>query len=96
MAKIERFVRGGRTLLIQELTKAITSWREQVAEYEQMGKTDQSWKELAQRDQYRMGTLEGMLDWARSTSDPGRVDDMQPVQHDRSDNHLCSAETATI
>jgi hypothetical protein len=30
IAKIERFVRGDRTLLIQELTKAIASWREKL------------------------------------------------------------------
>jgi hypothetical protein len=96
IAKIERFVRGDRTLLIQELTEAIASWRGQVAEYEEMGKTDQYWKELAQRDGQRMGTLEAMLDWARSTSDPARVDDIQPVQHDCSDNYLPPAETATI
>jgi hypothetical protein len=64
IAKIERFVRGDRTLLIHELTKAVASWREQVAEYEEMGKTDEYWKELAERDRHRMGTLEGMLDWA--------------------------------
>jgi hypothetical protein len=95
-AKIERFVRGDRTLLIQELTTAIASWREQIAEYEEMGKTDGYWKELAERDRHRMGTLEGMLDWARSTSDPERVDDIQPVQHHASVNVLPSAEIATV
>jgi hypothetical protein len=80
IAKIERFVWGDRTLLIQELTKAIASWREQVAEYQEMGKTDQYWKELAERDRQRMGTLEGMLEWARSSSNSEDVDDSQPVK----------------
>ena len=80
IAKIERFVRGDRTLLVQELKKALALWREQVAEYEEMGKTDDYWRELAARNRQRMGTLEGMLDWARSTSDPESVDDMQAVQ----------------
>ena len=96
IAKIERFVLGDRTLLIEELTKAIASWREQVAEYEEMGKTDLYWKELAERDRQRMGRLEGMLDWARTTSVPAPVDDIQPVPHNGSDNQLCSADVATI
>ena len=86
IAKIERFVSGDRTLLIQQLTTAIASWREQVAEYEEMGKTDQYWKELAERDRQRMGTLEGMLFWARSTSGPASVDDIQAIQRDISVN----------
>ena len=80
IAKIERFVRGDRILLIQELTKAIASWREQVAEYEEMGKTDDYWRELAVRNRQRLGILEDMLDWARSTSNSEDVDDNQPVQ----------------
>jgi len=72
-AKIERFVRGDRTLLIQELSHTVSSWREQVAEYEQMGKTDPYWKRVAERDRHRISTLETMLDWARSTSQPERV-----------------------
>jgi hypothetical protein len=80
MAKIERFVRGDRTLLIQELKKAIASWREQVAEYEEMGKTDNYWRELAERNRQRMDILEGMLEWARSTSTSEDVNDGQSVQ----------------
>ncbi len=95
IAKIERFVRGDRTLLIQELTKAIASWREQVAEYEEMGKTDQYWKELAERDRHRTGTLEDMLHWARSASGPGRADDIEPARHDASVNVLRLAKTVT-
>jgi hypothetical protein len=66
IAKIAQFVRGDPTLIIQELTKAISAWREQVAEYQEMGKTDQYWKELAKLDRQCLNTLEGMLSWARS------------------------------
>jgi hypothetical protein len=93
-AKIERFVSGDRTLLIQELTTAIASWCEQVAEYQEMGKTDEYWRELAERNRQRMGTLEGMLEWARTNSDPKRVDDIQ--QDDASVDVLPSANTATV
>ena len=78
-ATIDRFVRGDRTLLIEELTTAIVSWREQVAEYEEMGKTDEYWNQLAERNRHRMRTLEGMLDWARTNSDQKRVDDIQQL-----------------
>jgi hypothetical protein len=78
IAKIGRFVRGDRTLLIQELKKAIASWREQVAEYQEMGKTDDYWRELAERNRQRRGILEGMLEWARSTSNSEDVDESQP------------------
>ena len=71
-------MQGDRTLLIQELTKAIASWREQVAEYEEMGKTDDYWRELAARNRQRMGTLEGMLEWATSNAED--VDDSQLLQ----------------
>lgn len=80
IAKIERFVRGDRTLLIQELTKATVFWREQVAEYEEMGKTDNYWRELTVRNRQRLDILEGMLEWARLTSNPENVADGQPVQ----------------
>jgi hypothetical protein len=36
--KIEQFVRGDRKLLIEDLTNTITSWSEQIAEYEEKGK----------------------------------------------------------
>ena len=61
IAKIERFVRGDRTLLIQELKKAIASWREQVAEYEEMGKTDDYWRELAGCNRRRMASSKAGL-----------------------------------
>ena len=80
IAKIERFVRGDRTLLIQELTKATAFWRDQVAEYEEMGKTDDYWRELAGRNRQRMDILEGMLEWARLNSNSENVDGGQPAQ----------------
>jgi hypothetical protein len=80
IAKIERFVRGDRTLLIQELTKVTAFWRKQVAEYEEMGKTDDYWRELGVRNRQRMDILEGMHEWARLTSNSDNVDDSQPVQ----------------
>lgn len=77
-AKIERFVLGDRTLLIEELTKAIALRREQVAEYDEMGKTDHYWKQLAERDHERLSILEAMLEWAQSTSSPTLVDGTKP------------------
>jgi hypothetical protein len=45
-----------------------------------MGKTDDYWRELAERNRQRMGILEGMLEWARSTSNSEDVDDSQLVR----------------
>lgn len=51
-----------------------------VTEYDEMGKTDDYWKRIAERDRQRLGTLQAMLGWASSTSDPQLVDDIQTVR----------------
>jgi hypothetical protein len=66
-AKIERFARGDRTLLIEDLTKTIAWWSEQIAEYEERGKTDEYWKRVAERDRHGIRTLKEMLHWAHAT-----------------------------
>jgi hypothetical protein len=70
IAKVEQFVRGDRTLLIEDLTYAISSMREGVAEYEEKGRTDEYWKRVAERDRHGIVTLEDMLRWAQSTPGP--------------------------
>jgi hypothetical protein len=45
----------------------IASWREQIAAYEERGKTDEYWKRVAERDRHGIRRLEEMLRWAQST-----------------------------
>jgi hypothetical protein len=68
IAKIEAFVRGDRTLLVKELKDAISFWTDNLAEYEEKGKTDEYWKRTAAYYQNRIPDLEAMLRWAESTS----------------------------
>lgn len=58
IAKVEQFVCGDRTLVIEDLSHTISSMREGVAEYEEKGRTDAYWKRVAERDRHGIGTLE--------------------------------------
>jgi hypothetical protein len=68
IARIEAFVRGDRTLLIQELAETIAFWRAHLPEYDDRGKTDPYWKRVAERHRNEIQRLEAMLRWAYSDS----------------------------
>jgi hypothetical protein len=66
IAKVEAFVRGDRSLLIQELTETIAFWQGRLPEYEEKGRTDDYWKRVAAWDRKGINKLEAMLRWAQS------------------------------
>jgi hypothetical protein len=68
IANVEAFVGGDRALLIHELTDAISFWTNNLAEYEEKGKTDEYWKRTAEYYRSRIPNLEAMLRWAEKTS----------------------------
>jgi hypothetical protein len=67
-AKIEVFVRGNRTLIVNELMDDIEFWEDTLLEYHEQGKTSDYWRNAAKETRSRIASLNAMLRWAKETS----------------------------
>jgi hypothetical protein len=67
IAKVETFVRGDRSHLIQEIEDTIAFWKETLPEYEEQARADRYWKRTSDDCRSRINRLEAMLRWAQQT-----------------------------
>ncbi len=67
IAKVETFVRGDRSHLIQDIEDTIAFWKETLPEYEEQARADRYWKRTSDDCRSRINRLEAMLRWAQQT-----------------------------